>query len=309
MFENAAGHNPLCAEVSAESGDPAEVMNAVRPAGEAAGAVDEMEVARRDKARSLLLASRFMSSWWRDDFLVMRSALQPQITLMSSILRMSSEAYEIEEMHAQATLHERGYPLVMLAGHARKALKAAARTVSGQHLWAHMPETESMRTQIWAQSYRAAAVLWQLIWQRLQFMPFTLFDLLENPSEASASRLRSTPLCMQDAFSRRFLQQYATEESLLSDSAQFVLPNLAAYVPNQHVWDREVARQKFEADIVSQPLQAHGCCAVGLATRASWCTCMAPRRQASWDRCHRQQWSAADEAQAREALQRCDLGA
>eukprot|EP00971_Amphidinium_carterae_P353025 6492799-Amphidinium_carterae.9 len=117
---------------------------------EGAGTLDEMEIARRERAKSFAIAKAFMKSNWRDTLWTLRVSVQGQKDLMHKVFHLSSADYEVGEMFNQRLQGVRDYPILSLhtGKHLDIMIQAALKSLADDKLWAHMDSTEVQRSTI-----------------------------------------------------------------------------------------------------------------------------------------------------------------
>ena len=178
---------------------------------------DDMARMRAEKARWVKIAAEWLPTSWPVDLWLLRCALTPEVRVMSHLLDISSENFEVHNLHRLHTEGKWDSPVMALwrSDVFYEACKLATEQMGSHSLFAHMAETEALRSNIFKFSVRAAAVLWHLLFERYKRYPWALFALLHNPSpEVAAGILRES--CLHDAWTIKFLQYVDSPEKLLS---------------------------------------------------------------------------------------------
>ena len=195
--------------------------------GELEGEAAEMEQVRREKARSFRAAQTFADSEWFASLLVFSASLRPQNRLMARTLFSDSAEAEMSELKKQLSDGARSFNVVQLHGgeHTLQMLRNTLINVESMDLWDSLPSTELLRTQILQGSMRAAAFVWRTVVLRATGFPARIFQLLQDPSQASASAMLDTRRCQ---FSHVILTAFATPEELISETCLNLLACVAS---------------------------------------------------------------------------------
>ena len=185
---------------------------------------------RESNARSLAVALRFLRSSWWDEFLRMRTSLEPQVHMMTRLLGSSSAETEFSRYMSFDDCGATSWTLfkALNTGWSDDALQESYEILACDTLYTNVAQTEIARTQIFATTVRPASVIFQLVHCLLENFPFELFKLIVDRTERKAEALLSTPKCRLDVFSMGFLSRFDTPDKLLSDDAHQVLCAIAA---------------------------------------------------------------------------------
>ena len=170
---------------------------------------------------------------WFTEVWILAQSLQPQVECMRHVMTETSAAREKKRQCAQ--LDGKAVVPPVLASHRQVFLRSSFRAfmmnIHNGMLWTlpNTVDTEEKRSIIWRSSFRAAAVLYQLVSIRVRGFPYKVFGAPDTP--AIAKEVVSSPSCMQDDLTRQLLSCYPSEEHLLHDSDfRYTLDGLAKLI-------------------------------------------------------------------------------
>ena len=242
VLQKTLGHVRDNVDAGADVGEDANVLEG----GGLQAAEDVLAAKRREKAHSLQVASDCVASaGWEGNLFLFRTALAPQIALMSTLLQSDSREFELQQLDNLRDQGSREYNVVRLATGADTLpmLQQTMQTVQCEQKWRHLPCTESHQSQVLQSCMRPAAFIWRLLHLRCTNLPTALFALVKDPTPARAAALLETPLCRRDAFSRKFLNEHNTVERLTSANCIQLL-TAAAFLIRGTTFSTERAHSK-----------------------------------------------------------------
>ena len=205
-------------------------------AAEGEGIPEEDEDARArakaELARTRRVMQQFMTSNFGAEVHVMRLALDGEARLMRKLLHSIGAEAERKQMHA--AFEGRGW-LTRVSSWLDVSLLEEFFTLSWHYAndascWAHLHETESMRSRICTVLMRAVATGHELLSIAVA-TPFRLFALVETQDPAQqlaiAEEVFATRKCLLDVFTASHLARYGCAEQLLSPASLETLRCLA----------------------------------------------------------------------------------
>ena len=194
--------------------------------------LDEVAKARAEKARWVKVACEWLPTSWPAELWILRASLQSEVKLMKQLLHLSSDDYVIMALHQRLSNDIGDFPVKLLSNGklVQDAVLEAMRQMQHPTLFAHLAETEKMRSDVFKYCLRAVAVLSCLLGPRHTTFPWKLFSLLDPEASAEGAAALLEARCMQDAWSQRFLNMYSTAEALAGEECRQLLCALSALI-------------------------------------------------------------------------------
>ena len=158
---------------------------------------------------------------WHDDLcLMMQQGLSAQCSLMSDLLHMTSTAYDREQLFNMHTMGQRSWKILEFheQKHTFAYFQQLAIELDNPPLCRQEPQTEDAFSKIFRLWCRAPAVVYQLVFVPSSGFPYKLFKLLASRDVATCEAMLTTPKCMLDPGSQKFISRFDTLDKLMYDS-------------------------------------------------------------------------------------------
>ena len=132
--------------------------------------LDDVEVARQEKARSFQIAREYLEGAFFRDVWTMRAVLEGEITAMARLLKSCTDTYEVQQMFSSSQFLQRKYRILELQKSEviRPLLVAAVEVIGDATLWAHMPETQVQRSTIFRAGIKTGCLGMAVVGRTLQ---------------------------------------------------------------------------------------------------------------------------------------------
>eukprot|EP00971_Amphidinium_carterae_P084108 1664825-Amphidinium_carterae.1 len=160
---------------------------------------NDFDAWRREHAKRRKIVANGFHKRLPEQFIVQRRILRPQIVLLLKFLRMSTLAWEKEQLKSLATTGHRLYrPLQLLKGvDIEDFTNDMAKLL--RESWGFLARpTLAVMSSIFRQVAKACAVAHKLLTQRHKNYPHKLFALLEDRSAEAATRILNESRCVLD---------------------------------------------------------------------------------------------------------------
>ena len=206
------------------------------------GALEEDEARARAKeelARTRRVMGQFMASNFGAEVHLMRLALDGEAGLMRKLLFSISREAELQSMHAAFSGRASKTRLSQWldGSYLDEFFTLAWHHLTDPACWAHIPETETMRSRVCMVMMRAVATCHELLSITAETYPFRLFALAHaeerQQQEALAEQVLMTRRCLLDSFTASHLQRHNTVASLLCADSLETLRGLSMLAETQ----------------------------------------------------------------------------
>ena len=232
----------LVPDVADPEADPAQIHHDVDPHGLVvygqvvppiayAADDDDLERLRKQRKHSARVAECFFQGNFFNDVFLLRAALHGEVTIMSELLHLCSEASVIQRWAQQQAEGATTFPVLELRRFVatKKMAQEAFKYLQSSLDYLDVVATEAVRSNALRLMARPAAVWFELVELRVLGYPYRSFDLLKaDMATAEARNLLDCSQCLLDPLSSMLREQYASLEGLQSQECQQVLHVLAS---------------------------------------------------------------------------------
>ena len=170
---------------------------------------------------------------FREEIFFLAFTLEPERKLMASLAHLTSADWELQQMHQMLERGTRTFRFCELH-EGTLFTKFFAETLTqfrDPRLWSHHAQVEQFRSTLLQLSFRACALVFQTVLQKVKGYPYKLFHMLTLDHEQKLvfanDLLFNTATCMYDSGTRSFVKMFPTVDAATSSQATKVLELMA----------------------------------------------------------------------------------
>eukprot|EP00971_Amphidinium_carterae_P059182 1169999-Amphidinium_carterae.2 len=175
---------------------------------------DLYQLERKENARSARIAAEWLSGNMLEDLYILRSALVPEVHLMSALLQATSVEVEVNKIIQREGAQEDDLRVLQLqeGGVLHMMTRACRLQLSDSQPWAWLLGTEGRHSKVFKTASRSPAVVYHHCIFRHELFPWHLFKILDP--KVDKREIVQTKRCLLDPFSKKFLDDFCIDGEL-----------------------------------------------------------------------------------------------